>query len=254
MLWYKAFLDTRGRFLIGLALLPCGAMFMVFTYPQVVELLPTAGGIDATGALGQQINEAIALARDYRGYVWSQWFRQAPTSTGALFAALLGTGGLIASASGGSLFMLSLPATRMRLMAVRAGCGLAQWLALALVSSLAIPIASPAVGESYSLIAALAHGLCLFAGGAVIYSLALLLSTVFGDLWRPWLITLAIALPIAFAEQVSRGSWTVGLLAVMSGEQFFRTDHLPWTGLAVASVVSAALLYLAALNFERRDF
>lgn len=254
MLWYKAFLDTRGRFLIGLALLPCAAISMVLTYPRVAALLPAVGGIDTSGAIGQQIGEAIALSRDYRGYVWSQWFWQAPTSTGALFAALLGTGGLVASASGGSLFMLSLPATRMQLMAVRAGSGLAQWLTLALVSSLAIPLSSPAVGESYSLVTALAHGLCLFAGGAVIYSLALLLSTVFGDLWRPWLITLAIAMPIAFAEQVARGSWAVGLSGVMSGERLFRTGHLPWTGLAVASVASAALLYLAALNFSRRDF
>jgi hypothetical protein len=254
MLWYKAFLDTRGRFLIGLALLPCAAMFMVFTYPRVVELLPTAGGINASGALGQQINEAIALARDYRGYVWSQWFRQTTTSTGALFAALLGTGGLVASASGGALFMLSLPATRMQLMAVRAGSGLAQWFALAIVSSLAIPLSSPAIGESYSFITALTHGVCLFAGGAMIYSLALLLSTMFGDLWRPWLITLAIAMPVAFAEQVVQASSAIGLSPVMSGEHFFRTGHLPWAGLVFAFVTSAALLYLAALNFERRDF
>jgi ABC-2 type transport system permease protein len=254
MLWYKAFLDTRGRFLIGLALLPCTAMFVVFTYPRVVELLPAASGINASGVLGQQINEAIALTKDYRGYVWSQWFRQTTTSTGALFAALLGTGGLVASASGGTLFMLSLPATRMRLMAVRAGSGLAQWLALALVSSLAIPLSSPAVGEAYSVTTALVHGVCLFAGGAMIYSLALLLSTVFGDLWRPWLITLAIAMPIAFAEQVARASSAIGLSPVMSGEQFFRTGHLPWAGLAFAVASSAALLYVAALNFERRDF
>ena len=254
MLWYKAFLDTRGRFLIGLALLPCAAIFMVLTYPRVAALLPTVSGIDTSGTLGQQIGEAIALARDYRGFVWSQWFRQTPTSTGALFAALLGTGGLAASASNGTLFMLSLPATRMRLMAVRAGSGLAQWLALAIVSSLAIPVASPAIGESYPLAAALVHGVCLFAGGAMIYSLALLLSTVFGDLWRPWLITLAIAMPVAFAEQVAQASSAIGLSPVMSGEQFFRTGHLPWAGLAFAFAASAALLYLAARNFERRDF
>jgi hypothetical protein len=254
MLWYKAFLDTRGRFLIGLALLPCAAIFMVLTYPSVVALLPTVTGLDTTGPLGQQIGEAIDLSRNYPGYVWSQWFRQTPTSTGALFAALLGTGGLAASASGGTLYMLSLPATRMRLMAVRAGSGLAQWLALTLVSSLAIPLSSPAVGESYSIVSALAHGVCLFAGGAVIYSLALLLSTFFGDLWRPWLIALAIAMPIAFGEQMVPGSSAVGLSAVMSGEHFFRTGELPWTGLAAATAASAALLYLAAVNFARHDF
>jgi hypothetical protein len=150
--------------------------------------------------------------------------------------------------------MLSLPATRMRLMAVRAGSGLAQWLVLAIVSSLAIPVSSPAIRESYPLVAALVHGVCLFAGGGMIYSLALLLSTVFGDLWRPWLITLAIAMPVAFAEQVAQSSSAIGLSPVMSGEQFFRTGHLPWAGLAFAFTTSAVLLYLAARNFERRDF
>lgn len=253
MLWYKAFLDTRGRFLIGLVLLPCAAIFMVLTYPRVVALLPSVTGIDTSGALGQQINEAIQLSRDYRGYVWAQWFRQAPTSTGALFAALLGTGGLV-SASGGSLFMLSLPATRTQLMAVRAGTGLAQWLVLALASSLAIPASSPAVGQSYHVGAALAHAVCLFAGGAVIYSVALLLSTMFGDLWRPWLIALAIAMPLAFVEQVASRSPSVGLSAVMTGERYFRTGELPWTALAFAAAASAALLCAAALNFARRDF
>jgi ABC-type transport system involved in multi-copper enzyme maturation permease subunit len=88
----------------------------------------------------------------------------------------------------------------------------------------------------------------------MIYSLALLLSTVFGDLWRPWLITLAIAMPVAFAEQVAQASSAIGLSPVMSGEQFFRTGHLPWAGLAFAFGTSATLLYLAALNFDRRDF
>jgi hypothetical protein len=253
MLWYKAFLDTRGRFLIGLVLLPCAAIFMVLTYPSVVALLPTVAGIDATGAIGQQVNEAIELSREYRGYVWSQWFRQTPTSTGALFAALLGTGGLV-SAAGGTLFVLSLPVSRMQLMAVRAGSGLAQWLVLALVSSLAIPLSSPAIGESYHLGSALVHAVCLFAGGAVIYSLALLLSTLFGDLWRPWLIALAIVTPIAFAEQIVEGSSPMGLSAVMTGERYFRTGELPWVELLLATAASGALLYAAAVNFSRRDF
>ena len=225
---------------------------MVLTYPRVVALLPAVSGIDTSGAIGQQIGEAIELARDYRGYVWSQWFRQTPTSTSALFAALLGTGGLV-SASGGSLFMLSLPATRMQLMAVRAGSGLAQWLVLGarLVAGDSLVVAGDC--RVLSVGTALVHALCVFTGGAVIYSLALFLSTLFGDLWRPWLIALAIAMPITFAEQMARSS-TVGLSAAMTGEQFFRTGQLPWAALTVAAAASAALLYAAALNFTRRDF
>jgi ABC-2 type transport system permease protein len=257
MLWYKAWLDTRGRFVIGAIVLPCAALFMVLAYPQVMGLLPAVSpSVDMTGALGRQIGEAMELLRDYRSYVWSQWFRQTPTNVGALFAALLGTGGLVTSSGGGgaALFTLSLPATRHRLIAVRAASGLAQWFALAFASSLVIPLVSPIVGETYGVGAALVHALCLSVGGSVIYSLALLLSTFFSDLWRPWLITLAATVPIAFAEQMSPDLSRFGLFGVMTGQYFFRTGGLPWLGLLAAAAVSAALLYAAALSFARRDF
>lgn len=256
MLWYKAWLDTRGRFLIGALLLPCAAFFMVLAYPRVVGLLPGMPSIDTSGPLGRQIGEALELMRDYRGYVWSQWFRQTPTNVGALFAALLGTGGLVTSPSGGgaALFTLSLPTTRHRLIAVRAASGLAQWLALAIASSLVITLVSPIVGETYSIGTALVHGVCMFVGGSVIYSLALLLSTFFGDLWRPWLITLAATVPIAFAEQMNPELSRFGLFGVMTGQHFFRTGDVPWIGLLAVGAVSAVLLYAAALIFDRRDF
>jgi ABC-2 type transport system permease protein len=256
MLWYKAWLDTRGRFLIGAVVLPCAAIFMVLAYPSVVGLLPALPTVESGGMLGRQIGEAMELLRDYRGYVWSQWFRQTPTNAGALFAALLGTGGLVSAPGGGgaALFTLSLPATRHQLIVVRAASGLAQWFALAFASSLVIPLFSPAVGQSYGVGAALVHGLCLFVGGSVIYSLALFLSTFFSDLWRPWLITLAAAVPIAFAEQMSPELSRFGLFGVMTGQHFFRTGNVPWLGLIVAAAASAALLYAAAVSFARRDF
>jgi ABC-2 type transport system permease protein len=255
MLWYKAWLDTRWRFVIGLAVMTCAAIFTVLSYPRVVALLPSVPPVETSGAIGRQIGEALSLLREYRGYVWSQWFRQSPTSTGILFAALLGTGGLVSSPSNGSaLFTLSLPASRHSLVFVRAGSGLLQWAAIAFGSSLMIPLFSPAIGESYPLIDALIHGLCMFVAGAVIQAAALLLSTAFGDLWRPWLITLAIALPVFFAEQLSPDLSRFGLFGLMTGERFFRTGSMPWLGLLTAAAATAALTYAAAVNFSRRDF
>ena len=39
MLWYKSWLETRWRFLIGLVLLVCSAMFIVLAYPRLIQLL-----------------------------------------------------------------------------------------------------------------------------------------------------------------------------------------------------------------------
>src|SRR2546421_2812842 len=107
MLWYKSWLETRWRFLIGLAILICSAASTVLTYPQVMKLLPLIP-TNVGGPLGDRIREAAALARDYRGFVWSNWFRQNLAQMATLFAVLLGTAGLISNSSGAP-FTMSLP-------------------------------------------------------------------------------------------------------------------------------------------------
>jgi beta-exotoxin I transport system permease protein len=255
MLWYKSWLETRWRFLIGLVLLLCSAAACVFTYPKVVELLKMMPTADLSGEIGRRISEAATLAREYRGYVWSTWFRQNLIQLWTIFAVLLGTGGLLSQVSGGgALFTLSLPASRTRLLAVRAATGLAELLALAVVPSLLIPLLSPGVGETYSVGDTLVHSLCLFIAGSVFFSLAFFLSTVFNDVWRPLLIALSVAVVMALAEQVVDGLSRYSLFGVMSAERYFRGGGVPWPGLFLSVVVSAAVLYAAVLNLARRDF
>ena len=255
MLWYKTWLETRWRFLIGLAVLLCSAAGIVLGYPRLVELLGQMTTVQMGGELGRRVQAAIELSRRYDGYVWSQGFRQNLGQTGTLFAVLLGTGGLLLQPSGGAaLYTLSLPASRHRLLGVRAAAGLTQWLVLALLPALLIPLLSPAIGESYSLVHALVHGVCLFVVGAVYFSLAVFLSTVFGDVWRPLLLACLIAVLLAIPEQIVPDLSRFSLSGVMSGEAFFRAGRVPWLGLFASAAVSAALLYGAAVNLDRRDF
>jgi len=256
MLWYKTWLDTRWRFLIGLGILSCAAVVVVLVYPRIAALLPLVPTVDTGGEIGRRIRESADLVRDYRGYIWSQWYRQTPTTTATLFAALLGSGGLLSQgfSGGGLLFTLSLPVSRRRWIGVRAAAGLAELLALALVPSLVLPAFSPAVGQSYSMFSALALGLCQFFALSVFFSLAVLLSTVFDDLWRPLLISLTVATAVGLVESVSRELSPYSIFTVMNGEVYFRTGSLPWLGLLATAAVSAALLYGATVNIARRDF
>src|SRR6266545_8206723 len=145
MLWYKSWLETRWRFIIGVVLLMCSAAGTVLAYPKVLQLMPLLPNVEVSGELGRRIREAAELARDYRGYVWSQWFRQNLMQMWTLLAVLLGTGGLLSQTSGGAaLFTLSLPASRTQLTGVRAAAGLAELLVLALIPSLLISLLSPA--------------------------------------------------------------------------------------------------------------
>jgi len=209
--------------------------------------------LDVGGEIGRRIREAAELAREYRGYVWSQGFGKNLAQMTTLFAVLLGTGGLF-SQSGAAVFTLSMPASRNRLFGVRAAAGLGELLVLAVVPSLLIPMLSPAIGETYGVGTALVHSACLFVAGAAFFSLAFLLSTVFSDVWRPLLIALGIAIVLALGEQVFREVARYSMFGLMSGETYFRSGSVPWWGLLAGTAMSAAMLYAAAVNFARRDF
>lgn len=254
MLWYKAWLETRWRFYIGLALLICSAATTVFGYPKVVEVLEIAPSIPLGGELGRRVQEAIELARTFRGYVWSHGFHQDLAQAWVLFAALLGAGGLLPrQGTGGGLFTLALPITRNDLLKARAGVVLAELFVLALVPALLIALFAPAIGQRYPVGDALVHGLCLFVVGSAFFSLAFLLSTLFRDVWRPLLIALGAAMALGAVEQF-RGTFGPGVFSVMSAESWFRHGTLPWLGLLAAITASAAGLWAASSNFARQDF
>jgi ABC-type transport system involved in multi-copper enzyme maturation permease subunit len=230
----------------------CG---IVFGYPKVLELMPLVPAVDTGGALGRRIREAADLSRNYRGYVWLQWFSENLPQAATLFAALLGTGGLLSRSAGtGVLFTLSLPASRRRIVGVRAATGLAELFVLIAVSTLVLPLLSPAIGQRYSLADAAVHGACAFIVGTVFFSLAFLLSTIFSDLWRPLLLACAVAVVLAIAEQLFRDVAPYGVYGAMSGERYFRTGGVPWLGLLASAAASAALLTAATRNVERQDF
>lgn len=255
MILYKSWLDTRWRFIIGLAVMICSAAGVVLVYPQVVKLLPLASGIKVAGPLGEEIRKALDQSATFGGYAWIKWYNGNLVMFGALFAALLGAGGLFTGGSGGSaLFTLALPASRRRILGVRAAVGLAEYAIAVLASCLALPVLAPAIGETASLPAALVHGLFAAIAGSIFFSLCLFLATVFSDVWRPLLITLAIAGILGLGEAYFHDELPFGVIRTMSGESWHLTGAIPWLGLVVSVAASAALIWAAILNLERRDF
>jgi ABC-type transport system involved in multi-copper enzyme maturation permease subunit len=256
MLWYKSFLETRSRFLIGLVILLMSVCGTVYAYPRVERLLPmmpaaaTAGG----GLVAERIREIAGLSATYRGYIWAQVLRQNLTQMFSLFAVLLGAGGLATQGARGALFTLSLPVSRNQLLGVRTATGLAELAALSFVPLLLLPLISPAVGQHYALADTLIHGLCLFVAGAVLFSAACLLSTIFHDQWRPILIVCFVAAVLGIAEPFFGELSRYSLFGTMDGEMYFRGGGVPWLELLASAAVSAALLFAASRNLARQDF
>jgi hypothetical protein len=255
MLWYKSWLETRWRFVGGVVLLMLSAVSTVALYPQVLALLPAAANLELEGELGRRVAESAELARSYRGYVWSQWFRQNMPQLWTLVAAALGTGGLLSQAAGGgALFTLSLPVSRARLVSVRAATVLGELLVLSLTPAVIFPLLSPVIGQSYGLADAAVHGVCMFVGGAVFFSVAFFLSTIFGDIWRPLLLAVCVAFAAGLVEQLNTGISRSGIFRVMSGESYFRGEGVPWLGLFVSAAAAAVMVYAATRRIARQDF
>jgi len=162
MLWQKAWLETRGRFLAGLAISVIVGFGVIYDFRATERLLPLVrnmdpGALDTTGPIGAAIKEGIAAQQTFRGFVWWQWYRQNLTYLVVIFGALLGAGGLLARSGGATLFTLSLPVSRNRLIGTRAVIGLAELLAIAIVPSLVLPLLAPSIGQSYSVIDVMVH-------------------------------------------------------------------------------------------------
>lgn len=251
MLWHHAFLETRWRFLIGLVVLPVSAAFVALGYPQVAALSQGVTPAPNT-VLGREIAEAMEMAKTFNSYVWSQWFRQNGAQLGAFFAVIIGTGGLLSQTAAARLFTLSLPVSRERLLGTRAGAGLGQVLALALVPALVIVLVSPVAGYNFPVLDALAYALCGFVGFAVFFSLAFFCSSLFTNVWAPAALAMCGGLALSMIGGLVSADFS--LLVMMHGEAYFRGHGLPWPMLLLSAGLSAALIYAGIRNMAHQDF
>ncbi len=250
MLWHKAWIDTRWRFLLGLALLLVFACGSSLTFPRVRELfatmqLPAVADEEAAAAFRQQLE----MMRTFRGYVWSQWFAQSFPALLTLIAALLGSGSPLIRGGSGALFSLALPVARGRWIGTRAGIGLLELFVMALATSLTFAVLAPVVGEQFAVTEALAYGMSAFLGASLFLGLAIFLSTLFADVWRPVLLTCVGAFVIGLVTPYDHG-----LFRAMGGMSYFFEGTLAWPELVVSLVAAAALMYAAAARLGRRDF
>lgn len=254
MLWYKAWLDTRWRFIVGLTLVVLSAVVVVFGYDAAMEEVRRAQAIPGLAAAVAAREAQIA---DFRGFVWHTWIFETLRQLLALFAVMLGAGGLAAQVNrGGGVFLLSLPVSRTQVLLARAGVGLLQLAVLALVPLVVVTLVAPLAGERFSLTDALAFGACLFTGTALLFSATTALSTWFADVWRAPLLVLCFFVIWGFFGVLLPGEVQpiYNVLNIMTGEPYFAGTRFPLVEVLLLAVTAAALLFSARLNLERRDF
>jgi len=239
MLWYKAWRESRTRFVVIAMTLVGFCLFAVlFRDP-------------ASRAYGERVRHLI-----YAGTA---------KGTFAMLVIFLGLGGLVRERKRRTaVFTLALPAGRLRLVVTQMAVGLLELAALSLVPALLIPLLSRLIHQYYPLAEALHFSILWFGCCSVIFALAFLLSVVLdGEYTAPVACYVALMLEVLISNWPSLRPyrlnlmWTMGDFGIMHWDprhNLLLSPSLPWARLMMIVLIAFGMLALAARITQKQDF
>ena len=259
MLWQKSWWETRWGllaftmvllFLAGWRGLELGQAGLTQWLTSLQRQTP--GGVPTT---------LLPLLGSFNGYVWSYWFKLMLLNTWPLLAIAMGTTYVTASCPwmGGKgeagLFTFSLPVSRRRVLLTHAALVVVDVVLIALVPSLLFPTISHLIwGGEVDFGSTVVHALLLSLGGMVFPALAYLLTSIFNSQWLVMIVGFVVSFGLSFRIRIVEGFPRWNVFHLMSGETYFLYGRIPWLELLVWLAIAAAVLLLAVLIHERRDF
>ncbi|HUZ03751.1 MAG TPA: hypothetical protein VMU62_00215 [Acidobacteriaceae bacterium] len=238
MLWFRAWLETRTRFLICLAGILFLCLFSVFPYEK---------------------QAGHWVVRSYYNYVLLNAHLMLVVMW-VLTVTLLMMGGLLREeALGSASFTLALPVSRQRLMAVRIATGAFQAVTLAIAPWCAMYLIAITLGKTYYSLSQVAfHLLLLLTGGAVFFAIALLVSSVVSGEYTAPLVSFGAAL--AIATMLSGKIQIFSPFAFIMGTEYIDwhtyllVGPFPWAEAAIRLFLAALLTWIAVRIISKRDF
>jgi ABC-2 type transport system permease protein len=244
MLWYKAWMESQARFHLGaftIAGLCVG--FVVFHR-------------DGSGIFDKPPT--------YVEYIWGIVYKGYLRELFVLLTLLLGVGGLLRERDFGTAgFTLALPVSRLHLVSVRAAVGLVQVAALSLLPALVIPALSPLMGQFYPWSQAFQFALLWTVGGALIFMIGFLASTLFGgEYTAPVVAVLGLLLYSVIADLPFFEHYSLDIHDIMSGAgmPYFQSSGalligpLPWNALTLILLIVFSLVALSSRITQHQDF
>jgi len=244
MLWYKAWLESQTRFFLGaLTIAGLCAGFVLFHRDGVrmFDRPPT-----------------------YLEYIWELVYKGYLRELFLLLALLLGVGGLLRERDFGTAgFTLVLPVSRLRLVWVRAGLGLVEVVALSLLPALLIPALSSLTGQWYPWSQALQFAALWAVGGALMFMVGFLASSLFGGEYTApvvGLLTWFVYSVVADLPSFERHSMDVNDIMSGVGMRYLQPSGallvgpLPWNTLGVVLLIVLSLAALAGRITQHQDF
>jgi ABC-2 type transport system permease protein len=246
MLYYKAWLESRVRFLAAAAVL---SLYCVSFVQQSRINFPSAF---EPGLL-------------YTKYVWRGIYDGLDVIVFVIVAALLGLGGLEQEREAGSAgFTLALPVSRAQLLWPRIVVAMFEMIALAAIPLVVVPWISASLGREYPVVHALRFAVLFAVTGTLWVSAGALVSVAVSSSHAAMVasvITPAVCAAV-FSGTALRAHPALNPFNVMNGARLpfvnpvtaLADGALPWTALLSFMLVSAILLAASAFGTSRRDF
>ena len=242
MLWYKAWLETCGRFLACLITL---TLFCFIFVHHAQEIAFRGDGLSRPGGPAD-FYRLLYVNQQFLVIMW------------VVSAVLLGMGGLVREkAVGVSTFTLSLPVSRARLFGVRVATGIFQAAALAILPWCAVFLASSSAGMPIRLSQVSSYILLLLGGGFSYFAMAILVSSfVEGEYTAP-----AISFGVVLLTAIAFDAWLrpFSLWRLIAGDlsidrHTFLLSSFPSRGVSASLAAALFMLLLALYRIRRRDF
>lgn len=259
MLWYKTWLETRLRFWISITAVIGLCVFYVLFRPAAIErmheVMQLHPGLHRPWWFDRSLN-------DYRFYLWHILYANELRDLWMICAILIGVGGLTQeSAKGSTTFTLSLPVRRRRATGTHAAVVCLELLVLAIVPATVLPVVSPLVNGSYSWGEAVCRGLLLACGGFVVFAASFAVSAMSESVYVPVAVTVAALVGLgSLLEPYKDGVKgpfvfrAIDLLKLVAGPPDFSWQTVPWAGLMVSLLLTAAFVVTAIRVIDTRDY
>ncbi len=238
MLWRKAWLETRSRFLISLIGILAICSWMIFHWDR---------------------NALSYVKIDYYSYGLS-FTHSTLVVMWILAVTLLLMGGLLRErAVGSSNFTLALPISRGRLMTIRIGMGLLEAVTLAIVPWAGMFLTEWAFGKTHSVSQAAFHLVLLLSGGLLFFSMAFLASSLIEGEYTAPIVSFGAVIVTTIAFSGS-GLRPYSPLRFMDGAEYLNHQTnllswpIPWFQATIYILLAILLLMVSVKAVQIREF